>query len=93
MKRIIWSGVATLTVSAALLVILDSPRIAQAGSCCRVTVEGCGKTANVCMAKDCNNATYAEARKMFESAHKCSSSKMRSSIGTCSGQKCDIDLR
>lgn len=87
MKKILCLG------GTALLIILGSTQIAQAAKCCRVTVEGCGKSANVCMAKDCNNATYTEAKKKFESAYKCSSPKMKSSIGTCSGQKCDIDLR
>jgi len=68
-------------------------RSLQAADCCRLTVTGCGKSANVCVAQSCNLDTQARAKKTFASAYKCESANVSSYIGTCSGEKCDLDLR
>lgn len=65
----------------------------QAADCCRVIVKGCGKEARVCLPGGCSLDNQGKARGAFEKAYGCSSSSVSSYIGTCSGEKCDIDLR
>ncbi len=65
----------------------------QADDCCRVTVTGCDKRANVCVPGRCNLDNERLARDAFEKQYSCNSSGVSSYIGTCSGEKCDIDLR
>ena len=65
----------------------------QAADCCRVIVKGCGKTAKVCVPAGCSIDTQRRARTAFERAYSCKSTNVSSYIGTCSGEKCEIDLR
>jgi hypothetical protein len=84
---------AGVLVAVALGLLLASTRDATAGDCCRLVVTGCGKTANVCVAKSCGSDADQSARGAFNSANKCSSSSVSSTLNTCSNERCDIDLR
>jgi hypothetical protein len=70
-----------------------TPDAVPVADCCRYVVKGCDKQANVCVGSTCNSAAEKKARDAFEKAYKCNSSSVSSYLGTCSGEKCDIDLR
>lgn len=63
------------------------------GSCCRYVIAGCDREAKVCVPDSCGSNAERRARSAFESANSCRSSSTRSYIGTCSNERCDIDLR
>jgi hypothetical protein len=66
---------------------------AQAGAaCCRYVVEGCGKSAKVCVQDSCNSGAETRARKAFEGAYRCNSTKVTSHIGTCTNERCDLTI-
>ena len=64
-----------------------------AGSCCRVIVSGCSKSAKVCVSGECSLDNQKRCRTAFEKAYSCPSTSVSSYIGTCNGETCDIDLR
>ncbi|MCC7384441.1 MAG: hypothetical protein IT384_21520 [Deltaproteobacteria bacterium] len=75
------------------LLPFQAPPDARAGDCCRLIVTGCGKEAKVCVAQSCGSDAEKKARSAFEKKMSCNSSNVSSYIGTCSGEKCEIDLR
>ena len=77
----------------ALFTFLAGASVVRAEECCRYVVEGCGKQQNVCTPGDCNAANRAKAKEAFEKSNKCSSSNDASYIRTCTGERCDLDLR
>lgn len=82
-----------LSIICSLIIVTTSYNNVQAASCCRVTVEGCSKKAKVCLPESCSLSTEKKARNKFEKAYNCKSSRVKSHIGTCSGEKCELDLR
>ncbi|MBN2361628.1 MAG: hypothetical protein JXR83_19400 [Deltaproteobacteria bacterium] len=69
------------------------PQATPAASCCRYAIRGCGEQANVCVLQACDFDAEKKARAAFEKKHGCSSYSISSYLGTCSGEKCGIDLR
>ncbi|MEM9068737.1 MAG: hypothetical protein AAGE52_09530 [Myxococcota bacterium] len=73
---------------------LSAPTPLEAqGNCCRYVIRGCDQNAKVCVPDRCGSAAERRARQAFEGAYSCRSSSTASYIGTCSNERCDIDLR
>ena len=64
--------------------------IPMKGSCCQLTVSGCGKTAKVCYNQDCSLAVQSQAKDAFKSAYSCSSATVNSYVGSCGFSGCNI---
>lgn len=91
--RHVTRSVFTLLAAAFTLGVALWTSTSDAGSCCRYVIRGCGKSAQVCVAGSCGSGTEPRARKAFEANNRCNSSSVQSSLGTCSNERCDIDLR
>ncbi|MBX3245827.1 MAG: hypothetical protein KF901_01455 [Myxococcales bacterium] len=76
------------------LAVVAAPSTADAqANCCRYVISGCDREMKVCVPDSCGSNAERRARSAFESAASCRSSSTRSYIGSCSNERCDIDLR
>ena len=73
-------------------VLLGDLPSANAGSCCRYVVSGCGKTAKVCVNGGCSSANEKRAKEAYQKAYDCKSPSVKSHIGSCSNEKCALTL-